>query len=432
MKDFFPEYAELQVVFQQKLETSGGIFENLVVVVAIMSEISKRTTDVLTQDVNEQLLSCPICAEPYSGTGDRVPKILPCYHGLCEKCLNQLPAKSRNITIQCPTCRQVSEVPVSGGVSSLPNNYVILELLDIFKKHQDEGNENTSIRTYSSRKRRALACCNCDSPTTESDCKGCDECDGAWCGECQDIHVRGKLYKSHKLLSYAEYLEKGKTKASFASSAVGSSTIEIRCKQHNSKDIDLYCLDCGEMVCAICYVSDHSGHRMTLIQEAAKVQEEKIREIITVVKESQGMLESAAVLASRNKISFEQHLAGLGARIQVTAQMARDAISNKEQKALSELHVRTVESMDWLTEEQLRLDGIVGRVRESTAAADTVLRCGSTFDICRSAPKLKYSLQTLSTEIENQQKQQEGEQPRRAARLVIVSDTFQELQSTVD
>ena len=41
-------------------------------------------------DSLEYILACQICLEDFEEAGDHVPRILPCSHSLCEKCLIQL------------------------------------------------------------------------------------------------------------------------------------------------------------------------------------------------------------------------------------------------------------------------------------------------------------------------------------------------------
>ena len=389
-----------------------------------MTEKTKQS-DGLTQAVNEQVLSCPICTEPYTAAGDQQPKSLPCHHSLCLQCVKILADKSRGTTIQCPTCRKVSNVPGLGGVSSIPNNYLILELLDIVKQHEDDG----IVRTYSSRKRRAMSCCNCDKPTTETTCMGCDECDGVWCNECQRFHNESRIFKSHKFLSFDEYVDKAAAKSSVEFSRKATSATTPRCKTHISKDIDIYCVDCEEMVCYICFASGHSGHGMLLIEEAARLKAEKVAEIRGVVEARESSLESASVLIGRKSIGYERHVAGLEKKIRYTANQLRDVIYKREQEALSEVSKRTLGIMDRLAAERNHLKGLVGRVHESLKAADGAVHCDCAFDVCRSAPDVQDSLQALLAELEKEQEERKAE-PCDSPRLaIVVADLVEELDS---
>ncbi|GFN82511.1 tripartite motif-containing protein 2 [Plakobranchus ocellatus] len=72
---------------------------------------------------NLNLLSCAICDQRY-----KRPKVLPCLHSFCEKCLSDvIPAESLSVT--CPVCRQQSILPLD-GVAALQTNVFILNLLN--------------------------------------------------------------------------------------------------------------------------------------------------------------------------------------------------------------------------------------------------------------------------------------------------------------
>ena len=54
-------------------------------------------------DSLEYILACQICLEDFEESGDHVPRILPCSHTLCEKCLKQL---IQGKFVHCPECRK--------------------------------------------------------------------------------------------------------------------------------------------------------------------------------------------------------------------------------------------------------------------------------------------------------------------------------------
>ncbi|KAI8483010.1 hypothetical protein Bbelb_393100 [Branchiostoma belcheri] len=77
------------------------------------------------QQVREEFLSCRICFETF-----RQPKILPCVHTFCEKCL--LRHAGRRQSFNCPTCRREIALP-QNGVAGLEDNHFIASLTETFK-----------------------------------------------------------------------------------------------------------------------------------------------------------------------------------------------------------------------------------------------------------------------------------------------------------
>ena len=67
-----------------------------------------------------KLLECPICLEKYAN-----PKILPCSHTFCLRCI--IPV---NRKITCPMCRMETIVPNAGTIG-LTSNRQISDLLEI-------------------------------------------------------------------------------------------------------------------------------------------------------------------------------------------------------------------------------------------------------------------------------------------------------------
>ena len=85
-------------------------------------------------DAGDDLTNCPVCFEEYTETGDHIPRLLPCSHSLCEKCLKIL---IRNNKMDCPECRVKHEA--TSGTRSFPQNkYIVTHLL---KRQSIEENE---------------------------------------------------------------------------------------------------------------------------------------------------------------------------------------------------------------------------------------------------------------------------------------------------
>ena len=75
-------------------------------------------------DGGDDLTNCPVCFDEDTETGDYIPRILPCFHTLCEKCLGQV---VQNDALDCPECRVRHTAP-KGKTSFLQNKYVLAHL----------------------------------------------------------------------------------------------------------------------------------------------------------------------------------------------------------------------------------------------------------------------------------------------------------------
>ena len=64
---------------------------------------------------------------------DKVPKLLPCRHSVCETCIDSL-TWTTPTTVACPVCRQEVILP-PGGAAELPTSVPAIQLQD-FAKNQ--------------------------------------------------------------------------------------------------------------------------------------------------------------------------------------------------------------------------------------------------------------------------------------------------------
>ncbi len=80
----------------------------------------------------EDQLNCPICLDTYTN-----PKQLQCNYVYCQQCLVKLVIRDQQpqLSLPCPTCRQVTPVPAS-GVAGLQVAFHVNQLLEIVEEHK--------------------------------------------------------------------------------------------------------------------------------------------------------------------------------------------------------------------------------------------------------------------------------------------------------
>ena len=90
-------------------------------------------------DSLEYILACHICLEDFEESGEHVPRLLPCTHSLCEKCLKQL---IQEAFVECPECRKKHKAG-NNEVKTFPQNKYIL--VNIRRKQEETvKNDQTS------------------------------------------------------------------------------------------------------------------------------------------------------------------------------------------------------------------------------------------------------------------------------------------------
>src|ERR1051325_4946098 len=75
----------------------------------------------------KDITECPICKESLTE-----PKVLPCIHTFCLKCLLTYGKdKKPGDMVPCPLCRNTFSIPLDGGFEKFPDNYFIKKLLQL-------------------------------------------------------------------------------------------------------------------------------------------------------------------------------------------------------------------------------------------------------------------------------------------------------------
>lgn len=89
----------------------------------------------------ETLLECPICLSECTD-----PRVLPCLHSLCRKCLQEhIKTSSEGNNFKCPSCRHDCEVPL-GGVTALPKNFLFKSLKEMLQQQSEHGDTSQRVK----------------------------------------------------------------------------------------------------------------------------------------------------------------------------------------------------------------------------------------------------------------------------------------------
>ena len=112
------------------------------------SQFLMQMKEKLNDDEVDDTANCLVCYEEFEGSGDHLPRILPCSHTFCEKCLGSLFQFFTN-TLNCPQCR-VRHKGGRQGVKTFPQNKYILRNLKDKKESRSTATTTTSEGTKGS------------------------------------------------------------------------------------------------------------------------------------------------------------------------------------------------------------------------------------------------------------------------------------------
>ena len=100
----------------------------------------------------EETLTCPVCLDLFDD-----PRLLPCSHTFCWKCLRS--TRNSSLVVTCPLCRSFSIGQV------LPVNRIVSSLVEQVREENSDASRTIQIsaKCYDCKSYQKLdLCCHCD------------------------------------------------------------------------------------------------------------------------------------------------------------------------------------------------------------------------------------------------------------------------------
>ena len=206
----------------------------------------------------ESEITCPICQEHYTE-----PKVLPCLHYYCKKCILKLALRTQSgKSFHCPECRCEASLP-EGGVDSLKTAFFANRL---------KSKVITLQRAHGKVEVKCELCIA--SSNAEAFCR---QCARFICNDCVLIHTKLQTFVSHEVASL-EDLKHGRAKPI----AVDDPPTEM-CRIHKQPYI-IFCFKCETLICQHCALKDHLGHNYEFSKISATSVKMKLLEDIHFLK----------------------------------------------------------------------------------------------------------------------------------------------------
>jgi len=307
----------------------------------------------------DNITECPICTEVYTD-----PRILPCVHTYCLKCIETWSKdKQPGDKLACPMCREEFTLP-SNGVSDLPKNLFVAS----FSQMKEWSNvESTS----------SLFCEACSGgEENESGDRNvasvyCVECQMKLCRICDRGHKAIKLTRSHTLLQLGDKIDVEKLYKSLA---------PAYCDQHKTEDTKIYCFDCKSTICTMCYMESHKTHSCS---DISKVEDDFRKQMARDAEKTVSGVEKCREMIERlekEKNDFSEQVAKTEIKIGKKAEQMKQLIDAHKDRLMVELasvKEKRMKEIESLREEiEMRLLSMesykkyVDEVREKGTACD--------------------------------------------------------------
>ena len=271
-------------------------------------------------------VTCGVCLAIF-----KEPKMLPCLHTFCAKCLLALWQQAEKAILCCPECR--ATVPVTGGssVKALPLNFSAGRLVDIVEM-QDRLNKETPPTCQSCQdKKVAIA--------------SCAPCGIFLCESCLSVHKTLKLTSDHQINSLAD-IKSGKVTVP----AILDHSQEM-CSIHPDKPLELYCKQDKRLICLGCAVVQHRSHEYDFISQIAKVQKEEIVSTLPNFREHMKRVEQIATEVEQMQVQLRERRRNNIYSINRTFLQITILLNARKQQLLDDIEKTTADRMKVLNEQ---------------------------------------------------------------------------------
>ncbi|XP_026223620.1 E3 ubiquitin-protein ligase TRIM33 isoform X1 [Anabas testudineus] len=234
--------------------------------------------------------TCAVCKQSLQSR-DCEPKLLPCLHSFCLKCI---PQPDRQISVQVPGPHGQTDTHIVNVMrcSVCHQDYKQSDIVDNYFV------KDTTEATSTSDEKTAQVCTSCeDNAGTIGFCVEC----GEWlCKTCVEAHQRVKITKDHKIRT--------KEDADAASEAVGTGQRPVFCPIHKQEPLKLFCETCDTLTCRDCQLLEHKEHRYQFLEEAFQNQKGIIETTMAKLQEKKNYVHySVSQVQSRLKELNETH-----------------------------------------------------------------------------------------------------------------------------
>ena len=302
----------------------------------------------------EDQLTCGICLDSYTE-----PKLLQCFHVFCKQCLERLVVRDRQgITLQCPSCRRSTLLPPT-SVSGLQTAFY---LNNLFEVRDAIGKVKEPQKTQ---------CEKCKKRVATSFCRNCGQ---FICARCTETHQEWEEFSSHEVITLSQ-LEGD------VAQLVPPKKKVLFCSKHPTKELDLYCETCEELICQHCTVRIHRDHQYDLVTDAFhKHKDVLVTSLQPVEQQLDTVTKSLQQLDTQCQQITDQREAHVG-NIHKTIRQLQEALEVRKTKLIGQLDQITQKKLKTLAAQRDQIELVQTQLSSCLDFVKESLRTGSEGEI---------------------------------------------------
>ncbi|KAM9352169.1 transcription intermediary factor 1-alpha-like [Symphorus nematophorus] len=276
--------------------------------------------------------TCPVC---HLNFHSREPKLLPCLHSFCRKCL---PSPSRNLAMTEPPNSQVDRATKPLNVIRCPvcrQECMEVDVMEnVFVKDSVEAPSSTVERTVQ-------LCMTCDDNTEAAGF--CVNCVEFLCTTCVEAHQRVKFTRDHTI----------RQKAEVSQEVHGVSTQRpMFCDIHKQEPLKLFCETCDLLTCRDCQLVKHKDHNYQFLEDAYKNHKQHMESMTHQLQEKKKLIEEVSNSINNGLLQVDQNRSSVHNEIKKSICSLILEINKKGKMLMNQLEAATKDHESVLRKQQ--------------------------------------------------------------------------------
>ncbi len=310
------------------------------------------------------------------------PKLLPCLHSFCKKCLVELTKKFNTTTvIVCEICGENTPMPSKGIEAITPN---------IHLDHESKISKFEKLM----KKETPPPCDECSRESTLDVISFCCTCESFLCKECHSQHILSrKLTLHHKTILLKD---SNNIKAQLKEN-IGFPPIQ--CKIHSNDEIKLYCVSCKTLICIQCALTKHGGHQLEDLITFVNQEKVNIREVARELPEHVSKLENLIRSAKAVMDSIKVREKSIGSDIKKVFGELHRKLDDRENTLLKQCSTISRAKMSTLAAQMEHLYSLRMAIATSTQQVNQSANSYNTAEFVSVASTLHSRIDTIKGKI---------------------------------
>ena len=286
--------------------------------------------------------NCSVCLEQFSE-----PKILPCGHSFCLKCLER--TVGMRVKITCPLCRQTHAVP-AGGLQGFLTDFIVSHEVEIL-----------GLKSSSAKNAPVCGECTGEGPVVSY----CCDCQSYLCKECStQAHKKFRSYRGHKVIPVQD----------LDAASLQSSKVHY-CSTHKNEVVKLYCDTCNKLICRDCTLVDHRQHSYKFVQDARKQIKDKLmllandgKQRLAIFKANLGEIQKVETTAAKYPHDLETE-------INVFCNAMVQSIERRRQQLLTQARAECQKDLQQIQGDKVFHQTAISQINAAFGLASKACKC---------------------------------------------------------